>query len=98
MNLRDTARGEHCTIRLEGICNFDPDTTVLCHYRISGISGMGLKVPDLIAAYGCSACHDAVDRRTHLELDRDHVRMAHLHGVLRTQQLWLDRGWVVYQP
>lgn len=81
-------------VRLEGVCNFDPTTTVLAHYRKSGISGMSLKSPDLLAAYACSNCHDAVDRRRYLHLDLDDVRMAHLIGVLRTQELWLDRGWV----
>lgn len=81
-------------VRLEGICNGDPETTVLAHYRMAGISGTGMKSPDLMAAYACSACHDAIDRRTHLDLDRDFVHMAHLRGVLRTQLLWLERRWV----
>jgi hypothetical protein len=45
---------------------------------------MGLKAPDLLGAWSCSACHDAIDRRAHLDLDRDYVRLLHLEGMART--------------
>jgi hypothetical protein len=45
---------------------------------------MGMKSPDLIAAWACSNCHDAVDRRGYMKLDRDEVRLAHLEGMART--------------
>lgn len=63
--IRKSAKGEECTIRLPmGVCNFDPATTVLCHSNsLADGKGMGLKAPDTQAAYGCSACHDVVDRR-----------------------------------
>lgn len=89
VSLRKLAKGKCCMVRLPGICNFDPATTVLAHYRLPGLSGMGMKSPDEIAAYACSACHDAIDRRAHMELDRDTVKLAHAEGVFRT---WADRA------
>jgi hypothetical protein len=71
-------------VRLPNICNFNNETTVLAHYRLAGISGMGIKSDDLIGAWACSACHDAIDRRSNTDLDRDYVRLAHLEGVVRT--------------
>ena len=71
-------------IRLEGICNHNPETTVLAHIRLPGVSGMGLKADDLLGAWACSSCHDAVDRRSNADLDRDYVRLAHLEGMVRT--------------
>lgn len=71
-------------IRLEGICDHNPETTVLAHIRMPGISGMGIKADDLLGAWACSSCHDAVDRRSHTDLDRDYVRLAHLEGMVRT--------------
>jgi hypothetical protein len=71
-------------IRIPGICNFDPETTVLCHYRLMGLSGIGMKPVDICGAWGCSACHDVVDRRSHLELDWQEVRFLHAEGVIRT--------------
>jgi hypothetical protein len=59
--LRDSARGEECTLRILPYCNSNPETVVLCHLP-SG-SGMGQKSPDWFAVYGCSACHDIIDYR-----------------------------------
>ena len=82
--LRKAAKGRGCLVRLPHICNFNNETTVLAHYRLAGISGMGIKSDDLIGAWACSACHDAIDRRANTDLDRDYVRLAHLEGVVRT--------------
>jgi len=76
-------------IRLSGVCNGNPETTVLAHYRLIGISGAGMKSPDEIAAWACSDCHDAVDRRRYMELDFTAVRLAHAEGVFRT---WVARA------
>lgn len=83
-NLRKLAKGRECQIRLPDCCNGDPETTVLAHYRLIGISGMGMKSPDEIAAFACSNCHDAVDRRRYKDFDFDYVRLAHAEGVFRT--------------
>ena len=71
-------------MRLTGICNHNSETVVLAHVRLPGVSGMSLKASDLIGAWACSACHDAIDRRAHTDLDRDYVRLAHLEGMVRT--------------
>jgi hypothetical protein len=71
-------------VRLPGICNHNSATTVLAHIRLSGVSGIGLKADDLLGAWACSACHDAIDRRFRTDLDRDYVRLAHLEGMVRT--------------
>ena len=84
MKLRKAAQGRECMVRLPGICNHNPETTVLAHVRLAGVSGMGIKADDLLGAWACSACHDAIDRRSNMDLDRDYVRLAHLEGVVRT--------------
>jgi len=84
MNLRKEARGRACTVRLEGICNHNSETVVLAHIRMPGLSGMGIKADDLLGAWACSACHDAIDRRSNTDLDRDYVRLSHLEGMART--------------
>lgn len=91
-DLRKLARGRPCQVRLEGVCNGDSSTTVLAHVRMAGISGMGHKAPDVLAAYACSSCHDAIDRRAHMDLEREYVRLAHLEGVMRTQALLIREG------
>lgn len=72
--LRDAARDEVCTLRIEGVCNYDRATTVLCHVPDFGHGGMGMKPTDSAGVFGCSCCHDVLDRRVHnvlFERDRN---------------------------
>jgi hypothetical protein len=71
-------------VRIPEVCNYNSETTVLAHYRLAGVSGIGMKSPDILGAWACSACHDAIDRRAHTDLDRDYVRLLHLEGMART--------------
>ncbi|SUH16020.1 putative bacteriophage protein [Salmonella enterica subsp. enterica] len=50
-NLRKEARGRECQVRIYGVCNGNPETTVLAHYRMAGICGTGMKPDDLIGAW-----------------------------------------------
>lgn len=88
MNLRALARGKPCMIRVPGVCNHNPDTTVLCHLRMAGVTGMSLKANDLLATWGCSDCHRYCD--TH-GIDG---RTALLEGMARTQAHLLARGYI----
>lgn len=84
MNLRKLARGRQCLVRLQG-CTGGGEDTVLSHYRLSGLSGVGLKPPDIIGAWCCSKCHDIVDGRVQIaNLTRQEIRLAHAEGCLRT--------------
>ena len=55
--LLDFAEGKDCTMQLPGICNRNPETTVLCHIRAFGMAGVAMKPHDFFAWHGCSACH-----------------------------------------
>ena len=85
MNLRQHARGRACTIRLPG-CDGGGETTILAHYRLAGLSGMGIKPDDLACgAWCCAPCHDKIDGRVKLAgYGRTELRMAHAEGVMRT--------------
>ena len=84
MNLRKEAKGRGCMVRIPGVCSHNSETVVLAHVRLTGVSGMGMKAPDILGAWACSSCHDAVDRRNHTDLERDYVRLLHLEGMART--------------
>jgi hypothetical protein len=71
-------------VRIPEVCNHNSETVVLAHYRLAGVSGIGMKSPDVLGAWACSSCHDAIDRRAHTDLDRDYVRLLHLEGMART--------------
>lgn len=91
--LTKLARDRECQVRIVGICNHNPETTVLAHYRLAGTCGMGIKPHDLLGAWACSSCHDEIDRRTRL-IDADSAALAHLEGVIRTQAILLKEGKV----
>lgn len=95
--IRQSARGEECTISLPMVCNGNPETTVLCHSnQLADGKGMGLKAPDNRAAYGCSACHDVLDGRAprpsgwtyEMVLERFEA------AITRTQAILLRKGLV----
>lgn len=89
MNLRQLARDKPCMIRLPGICNRDPATTVLAHYRLISISGLGIKAPDILGAWACYDCHAVVDGQRTSDLTPEQRRLALAEGMARTiAQLW----------
>ncbi|WP_170709125.1 nuclease domain-containing protein, partial [Escherichia coli] len=36
IDLRKAARSRACTVRIPGVCNHNPETSVLAHYRLAG--------------------------------------------------------------
>lgn len=76
--LRDSARGQQCTLQIPGTCNQNPETVVLCHLD-GEEKGRGLKTDDLFAVYGCSACHAAIDGHSLSRLEK----MWYEHRALR---------------
>lgn len=91
--LRDSAQGELCTFQIVGVCNYNPETTVLCHLPDES-HGMALKSDDFSAAFGCSSCHDVIDgRATSIEYIQNsgfYNRRAHT----RTIRKWLEKGLI----
>jgi len=87
MNLRNNARDQPCMVRVPGVCNGNQQTVVLAHYRLAGVSGMGIKGPDVIGAYACSACHAHID--SHHD---DATKVMHLEGMVRTINLLVKAG------
>lgn len=89
MTLRSLARGRECMIRIPGTCNGNSETVVGCHYRLPGLSGMGLKPHDLFIAWGCSACHSVVDTLQSANWTAEQIKLMHAEGVFRTQAILL---------
>lgn len=85
--LRNSARGQPCTVRLD-CCNRDPDTTVLAHLRGIG-DGMGTKPSDWHAVFACSDCHTAIDQHLVPKAIRSEILLLALK---ETQQRWFEMG------
>lgn len=86
----DAARGQPCTLRLPGVCNFNEETVVLAHLPSTG-KGMGTKSSDIHAVFACSDCHDAMDRGTH-RLDYETILDAMLDALAETQSRLVEAG------
>lgn len=67
--LRRSARGQNCTLNVAGVCNYNPETVVLCHLD-SEFKGIGKKSPDHFAVYGCHDCHAWLDQHKGSQEDR----------------------------
>jgi hypothetical protein len=94
-NLRQAARGRDCTIRTP-VCSFATEQTVLAHVRMSGISGMGIKAPDIFGAWSCAPCHVLVDAGQYggVSLSPDERDLYLLRGMVRTQAILLKEGLI----
>jgi len=92
--LRDSALGESCTLRLPGICNHDTDTVVLCHLRHLSSAGIGQKPDDTAAVYACSACHDAIDGRTRTDMTQWEIGHEEGRAMIETQRRMFDKGLI----
>jgi hypothetical protein len=85
---------QDCLVRLPGICNHNPETTIAAHIRAPGAAGWGQKPSDILTVHACSACHDEIDRRTRI-LDSDFVKIAVHEAHCRTLLLYIKLGLVV---
>lgn len=94
MNLRKLAKGQECKIRVPGVCVGDPSTTVLAHIRLIGVSGLGLKAPDLLGTHACYACHALCDGQTKSDYTADQRRLMLLEGMARTQYWLVSEGYL----
>lgn len=92
---RNSARDEECTFNIVGVCNYTPETTVFCHLS-DETKGMGKKSDDLSAAYGCSACHDAVDGRVYSQELEEHRDWYSRRAMVRTWRRMVETGVVKF--
>ncbi|MEX0385844.1 nuclease domain-containing protein [Spiribacter onubensis] len=93
--LRESARGEHCTLRLPGHCNGNPETSVLCHLP-HGVRGVGIKASDDHAVIACSGCHDALDKRALVKISQGELYECMVRAMAETHAIWREKELVTY--
>jgi hypothetical protein len=86
-------------MRIPFVCNHDRATTVWCHRNGVEFKGIGAKSHDLLGSYGCSACHDVLDRRVPLPkkaqemgVTREEVELCFSAGHARSLLRLLEQG------
>lgn len=91
----NSARGEDCTVRIPGICNFNTETTVAAHYNSVRLrSGKAIKSRHV--AYCCSSCHAVLDGAKS-EFTKDELRLMHTEAVLETNDKLADKGLLIHR-
>lgn len=85
--IRKSAAGKDCLVRIPGICNFDPATTVAAHIRVAGMCGIGMKPSDILTVRACSSCHDVIDGRAKYDGDiKLYIHEAHCRTLVEYEK------------
>lgn len=86
--LLDLAKDKPCLLRLTGVCNHNPATTVAAHSnQLRHGKGTGIKAHDWASVWACSACHAELDQGNRLDKQQ---KVALFDAALVKQ----DREWL----
>ena len=90
--ITNSAKGEDCTLRIYGVCNFNSTTTIPAH--MNG-GGMGYKHHDIHMCYACSDCHDWLDGRVDYHSTEDWMKKAEFgRAMVETQSKLIQKGLI----
>lgn len=92
--LRQSAKGEDCTLNIAGVCNYNPETTVLAHLP-DETKGTGKKSDDISSCFACSDCHDVIDGRRSYRFERGDLNFYLRRAMVRTWRKWIERGIII---
>jgi hypothetical protein len=93
-DIRDSARGEECTVRIAGICRGGTEHTIWSHAPL-GAAGKGrsIKSLDLAGAYCCTACDAALDQAQRPPgMSREQVLLDWFFGHMRSLVRLAQKG------
>lgn len=97
VDIRQSARGEDCTVRIPGVCRGHPDYTIWSHAPL-GAAGKGrsIKALDLCGAYCCTACDAVIDGQAPLPAGytRDQALQDWFYGHMRSLVRLRQKGLV----
>jgi len=98
--ITESARNENCTMRLPGVCSFNPEETVWAHSnRGSDGKGMGKKAHDVNGAYACYACHQTYDRQRQrpMGLSLEEVEAKFTLAMKKSRQILSEKGLLSFE-
>jgi hypothetical protein len=92
--LLDMAQGRPCLLLVPACCNHRLNTTVACHSNMGRHGKAGArKADDHFSAWGCSACHEWLDRSgAPIDIKNTVFLGAHVRQVFAWQQVAADPG------
>jgi hypothetical protein len=85
-DIRDSARGEECLVRIPGVCRGGTEHTIWSHAPLGAAGkGRGIKSIDIAGAYCCTACDAALDQAQRpADMTRDQVLLDWFNGHMRS--------------
>lgn len=93
--IRDSARGEQCTVRIIGACTGNPEATIWSHAPL-GAAGKGrsIKALDICGAYACTACDAVLDGQAPIPpgQTRESVQLDWFMGHMRSLVILRQKG------
>ncbi len=89
--ITDAAKWETCTLQIAGECNYNPETTVFCHFPDES-HGIAKKADDISGGFGCSNCHDCIDGRRKSEEWSGHKEFYMRRSQTRTMRRLFELG------
>jgi hypothetical protein len=92
--IRNSAKGEECTLNIGGVCENNSETTVLCHFSLHD-GGSARLNGDLSAGYGCFLCHEIIDLRRNLALSQEEREFYMRRSMVRTLDRLVEKGLVI---
>lgn len=92
-NIMDAAKGEPCTLNISGVCNYDAQTVVVCHLP-DGTGASSKLCGPLSIAFGCSNCHNVIDRRVPSRVSSEDREFYMRRGMMRTINRLIKKGLV----
>lgn len=93
---RKSARDQDCTLQFPG-CQNARETVVLCHLRMFGGGGMGIKPDDAEAVYGCDHCHSILDGRANADIGSESIWEYVARALVRTHRAMRANGVMIFK-
>ena len=95
-DIRDSARGEECLVRIPGVCRGGTEHTIWSHAPLGAAGkGRGIKSLDIAGAYCCTACDAALDQAQRpATMTREQVLLDWFHGHMRSLVRLAQKGLI----
>lgn len=98
--LRDSAGhpDAYCMLQIAGVCGDATESkaagNMLCHIRLPGECGAGMKPDDTCATFGCGPCHRVFDANGCPPLPHEEWLFYALRGMTNTMRWWYAHGFL----
>jgi hypothetical protein len=88
--IRESAKRQDCTLRIEGVCNYDNSTTVWAHLPDES-KGMATKSDDISGCYACCDCHIWIDQKMSKD-ERNDTEWYMRRAMIRSWRVLIDQN------